>query len=386
MLWVLIGALGIPIAEEAHLTPSQKGLVVALPILAGSIMRVVVGLLADRVGGKRVGLAMLAFLFIPLALGAQLPARFYSMLAVGAMLGTAGASFAVALPLASRWFPPERQGLALGIAAAGNSGTVVTNLVAPRLAASIGYRGTFLAAMIPLAIVLAAFALLAREPPSATAKARPVLPLLQVPDLWWLCFFYAITFGGYVGLASFLPLFLRDQFGVGPIEAGYLTAGLTFLGSGARPIGGIIADRIGGARLLSALLFGIAATYGLVSRLPALPAAVAILGVTMCCLGFGNGAVFQVVPRLFAREIGAVTGLIGALGGAAGFLLPTLLGVARQRTGSFAPAFVGLAAAAGLAALGLRVLLARREAWRTLSAAARRAVGQGSGAIPQGAE
>src|ERR1700679_600567 len=129
MLWVLLGALGIPLAEAAHLGASQKGLVVALPVLTGSVLRIPMGMLADRLGAKRVGMGMLAFLFLPLALGSQLPASFAGLLAVGAMLGTAGSSFAVALPLASRWFPPERQGLAMGIAAAGNRGTVVTHLV-----------------------------------------------------------------------------------------------------------------------------------------------------------------------------------------------------------------------------------------------------------------
>jgi NNP family nitrate/nitrite transporter-like MFS transporter len=386
MLWVLLGALGIPIAEEAHLTPAQKGLVVALPILAGSLLRIVVGMLADRVGGKRVGMAMLAFLFIPLALGAQLPARFSGLLAVGVMLGTAGASFAVVLPLASRWFPPDRQGLALGIAAAGNSGTVLTNLIAPRLAASIGWRGVFWAAMLPLAFVFVAFAFLAKEPPNAKRSTRPLLPLLEVPDLWWLCMFYAVTFGGYVGLSSFLPLLLRDQFALTPIEAGYLTAALTFLGSGARPIGGIIADRVGGGRLLSVLLFVVAAGYGLASRLPALSATVAILAVTMCSLGLGNGAVFQVVPRRFAREIGAVTGLIGALGGAAGFLLPTLLGAARHRTGSFAPAFLGLAMAASAAALSLCALLVKSPTWREMAGARRRRVEPRAVAVLEGVE
>src|SRR5262249_7674140 len=150
---------------------------------------------------------------------------------------------------------------ALGIAAAGNSGTVVTNLVAPRLAASLGVASTFLIAMIALAIVLAAFAALAHEPPRL-ARPRAALPSLRDPDLRWLCLFYMVTFGGYVGLSSFLPLLLRDGYGASPIEAGYITGGLAFLGSAARPIGGIIADRVGGARLLSVLMIPIAAVYG----------------------------------------------------------------------------------------------------------------------------
>src|SRR5262245_54347390 len=268
MLWVLIGALGIPLAEAAHLSPAEKGFVVAVPILAGSLMRIVVGLLVDRIGGKRVGMMLLAFLFLPLTLAWQLEPSLPALIGIGAMLGIAGASFAVALPLASRWFPPERQGLAMGIAAAGNSGTVVTNLVAPRLVIAIGLGATFGVAMLALAFVLVAFSLLAYEPPKKSV--RPQLPSLRDRDLRWLCLFYAITFGGYVGLSSFSPLFFRDAYGVAPINAGYMTAGLACCGSFARPIGGIIADRIGGARLLGLLMFPIAIAYGVESSLPPL--------------------------------------------------------------------------------------------------------------------
>ncbi|HEY5921574.1 MAG TPA: MFS transporter, partial [Kofleriaceae bacterium] len=338
-------------------------IVVAVPILAGSLMRIVVGLLVDQIGGKRIGIMLLAFLFIPLALAWQLPPTLPSLIAIGAMLGFAGASFAVALPLASRWFPPERQGLAMGIAAAGNSGTVVTNLVAPRLAIAIGLGATFGVAMIALACVLVAFALLAHEPPRKATPARPRLPSFRDRDLRWLCLFYAITFGGYVGLSSFLPLFFRDAYGVTPIHAGYITAGLACAGSFARPIGGIIADRIGGTRLLALLLFPIAIAYAVESSMPPLPMMVAALAVSMMCLGLGNGAVFQIVPQRFERDLGAVTGLIGAIGGVGGFFLPTLLGSVRQTTGSFASGFVVLASISAIAAIALRLLMSSRGRW-----------------------
>ena len=361
MLWVLIGALGIPLAEAAHLTPAQKGFVVAVPILAGSLMRIVVGMLVDRIGGKRVGMMLLAFLFLPLTLAWQLEPTLPALICIGAMLGFAGASFAVALPLASRWFPPERQGLAMGIAAAGNSGTVVTNLVAPRLVIAIGLGATFGVAMIALAFVLVAFSVLAYEP--ARRATRPQFPSFRDPDLRWLCLFYAITFGGYVGLSSFLPLFLRDAYHVTPIHAGYMTAALACCGSFARPIGGIIADRIGGTRLLGILLFPIAIAYGLATSLPPLPMMLAVFAVAMTCLGLGNGAVFQIVPQRFVRDLGAVTGLIGAIGGVGGFFLPTLLGSVRGATGSFAFGFVVLATIAGLAAVSLRLLVSSRGRW-----------------------
>jgi MFS transporter, NNP family, nitrate/nitrite transporter len=368
MLWVLFGALGIQLSEAAGLSPAQKGLIVAVPILAGSLMRVPVGLMTDRFGGKRVGLLLLGFLFLPLGLASQLTPSLGMLLACGAMLGVAGASFAVALPLASRWFPPGRQGLAMGVAAAGNSGTVVTNLVAPRLAAAIGLGATFGVAMAVLALVVVAFAVLAHEPPHvARPSARPALPSFRDANLRWMCLFYAITFGGYVGLASFLPLYLRDGYGVAPVHAGYLTAGLAFLGSAARPIGGIISDRLGGSRVLAFLLFPIAIAYGLEAGQPELPAMIALLGVSMTCLGLGNGAVFQMVPQRFQRDIGAVTGVIGAVGGVGGFFLPTLLGGVRQYTGTFGYAFVALALLAMTGAICMRLLIAERGRWRTIA-------------------
>ncbi|HEY5947963.1 MAG TPA: MFS transporter [Kofleriaceae bacterium] len=369
MLWVLIGALGIPLAEAAHLSPAEKGLVVAVPLLAGSLMRIIIGMLVDRFGGKRIGVALLAFLFIPLVLAWQLTPTMPVLILIGAMLGFAGASFAVALPLASRWFPPERQGLAMGIAAAGNSGTVVTNLVAPRLVIAIGLGATFGVAMIALATVLVAFSVLAHEPPRKVTPTPPRFPSFRDPDLRWLCLFYAITFGGYVGLSSFLPLFFRDAYGATPVHAGYMTAFLACAGSFARPIGGIIADRVGGARLLAFLLFPIAIAYGAASSLPPLPVMIVVLFLTMACLGLGNGAVFQIVPQRFQRDLGAVTGLIGALGGIGGFFLPTLLGSVRQATGSFSFGFIVLASIAGFAAVSLRLLLSARGRWARLELA-----------------
>jgi NNP family nitrate/nitrite transporter-like MFS transporter len=374
MLWVLIGALGIPLAEAAQLSASQKGLVVALPLLVGSLLRIPIGMLVDRIGGKRVGVMLLVFLFAPLAVAWQVTPSLASLLAIGAMLGTAGASFAVALPLASRWFPPERQGLAMGVAAAGNSGTVITNLVAPRLAIAIGVGATFGVAMIVLACVLVAFASLAYEPPRRTTTSRSALPMFRDPDLRWMCLFYAITFGGYVGLSSFLPLFLRDAYGVSQIDAGYLTAGLAFLGSCSRPIGGIIADRIGGTRVLAFLLFPIAGAYCIEASAPALPLMIGMLALSMTCLGLGNGAVFQIVPQRFQRDLGAVTGVIGAIGGIGGFLLPMLLGGVRQYTGSFAAGFATLSVVAVLAAMVLRGLVSTRGRWHTTRGTASRPV------------
>jgi NNP family nitrate/nitrite transporter-like MFS transporter len=234
------------------------------------------------------------------------------------------------------------------------------------LAAAYGWHAVFALAMIPLAVVLVAFVLLAKESPNR-GKAQSLtsyLKILRAGDLWWFCLLYSVTFGGFVGLGSFLPLFFRDQYHVTPINAGYLTALVAFVGSGIRPIGGWLADKVGGVRLLSLLLFGISLAYFLSAGLPAITPMVAVLMFGMACLGMGNGAVFQLVPQRFRDEIGIATGVVGAIGGVGGFFLPTLLGSLKQSFGSFASGFVALACLALVAALALRLLVAIQHGWK----------------------
>jgi NNP family nitrate/nitrite transporter-like MFS transporter len=366
MIWVLLGALGVSISESLGLSAAQKGLMVAVPILSGSVMRIPLGLLSDRFGGRRVGIAMLLALYLPLLAGWRAGTSLGVLIAVGLMLGVAGASFAVVLPLASRWYPPERQGLVMGIAAAGNSGTVVANLVAPRIAASVGWHGVLALTTIPLTIVLIVFAALAKDSPArvATQSLSSYLTVLRERELWWFCLFYSVTFGGYVGLSSFMPILLRDQYRLPAVTAGYLTALAALAGSGLRPLGGYVADRIGGVRLLSVLFVGVASMYLAAARLPAIAPMVAILVTAMVCLGLGNGAVFQLVPQCFRRQIGIATGVVGAVGGLGGFMLPTMLGQFKQHTGSFAAGFVLLGCMATLAFLLLRWLMATNVNWK----------------------
>jgi NNP family nitrate/nitrite transporter-like MFS transporter len=367
MIWVLLGALGVSISESLGLTASQKGLMVAIPILSGSLMRIPLGLLSDRFGGRRVGIGMLLGLFVPLLVGWRAGTSLGTLLGVGLMLGVAGASFAVVLPLASRWYPPERQGLVMGIAAAGNSGTVVANLVAPRIAAVVGWHNVLALTTIPLVIVLVAFSLLAKDSPTRVTQQSlaSCLGVLRERELWWFCLLYSVTFGGYVGLSSFMPILLRDQYRLSAVAAGYLTALAALAGSGLRPVGGWVADRLGGVRLLSVLLVGIVGTYVAASTLPAVAPMVAVLVTAMVCLGLGNGAVFQLVPQCFRRRIGIATGVVGAVGGLGGFLLPMTLGQFKQRTGSYAPGFFMLGSLAMVTLILLRVLMARSERWRT---------------------
>jgi MFS transporter, NNP family, nitrate/nitrite transporter len=220
--------------------------------------------------------------------------------------------------------------------------------------------------MLPLALILAAFVLMAKDSPKAGANP-PLsnhLKALGHSDMWWFCLLYSVTFGGYVGLSSFLPLFLRDQYALDPVTAGSITALAAFVGSGIRPVGGYLADRVGGVRLLSIVLVGIAATYACVSMLPPIQVVSTLLVAGMACFGVGNGSVFQLVPQRFSAQIGIATGMVGAIGGLGGFFLPILLGSVKESSGSFAAGFVVLAVLATATVLALRGLVALEHGWR----------------------
>jgi NNP family nitrate/nitrite transporter-like MFS transporter len=269
------------------------------------------------------------------------------------MLGVAGASFAVALPMASRWYPPELQGLAMGIAGAGNSGTVFAALFAPRLAERFGWQAVFGFTMIPVLVTLLVFIILAKDAPGrrTTTGLRAYAGGLRQPATLWFALLYSVTFGGFVGLSSYLPILLRDQYEVSKVHAGDLTALCVLAGSAFRPIGGAIADRIGGLSVLTLLLAGVAALFVALAALPPLLTAIPLLVLIMGLLGMGNGSVFQMIPQVFGRQIGAVTGIVGAAGGPGGFYLPNVLGSLKEDTGSFGPGFLAFALLAGMALL-----------------------------------
>jgi NNP family nitrate/nitrite transporter-like MFS transporter len=356
MAWVLLGALGAYIGEDLGLSASEKGLMVAVPLLSAAVMRVALGLLGDRFGPRRVGLCSMGVVVVALLVG-WLGARTYgAVLGVGVLLGVAGASFAIALPLASRHFPPRHQGVAMGIAGAGNSGTVLTTLAAPRIAEQLGWHAVFGLALIPITLVWAAFAVLAKEPPRPARPARisDLRDVLRERDAWRLCGLYSVTFGGFVGLSSFLPIFFHDQYALTKVDAASLVAVGAALGSLLRPVGGYLADRHGATPVLTAV-FGVAAALLLfTSALPALGATAIAFPLAMGTLGIGNGAVFQLVGLHYRERIGIVTGIVGAAGGLGGFLLPIVLGVGRDAIGSYGP---GLGAISAAAVIGLLTTL-----------------------------
>lgn len=371
MVWVMLGPLGVQIAADLGLDHAQKGLMVAVPVLAGAILRIVMGVLVDHLKPKIAGAIGQVVVIAALAVAWQVGIHSYEQtLLLGVFLGVAGASFAVALPLASRWYPPEHQGTALGIAGAGNSGTALAALVAPALAAAYGWTNVFGLALIPLVAVFAFYLAVAKDAPECP-PAKPLADYFKVlkdKDAWWFMFFYSVTFGGFVGLASSLTIYFNTQYGLDAKTAGYFTAACVFAGSLVRPVGGAIADRIGGIRSLSVVYVAAALFLGIVSvGLPAAWMALATFVAAMLALGLGNGAVFQLVPQRFRREIGVMTGLVGMAGGVGGFYLASSLGYAKQATGSYQPGFLIFAALALAALVGLSSVKTR---WRTTWGAA----------------
>ncbi len=366
MVWVMLGPLGVQIAAALGLTAAQKGMMVATPVLAGALLRIVMGVLVDHLKPKLAGLIGQLVVMSGLAWAWLAGIHTYrEVLMLGVLLGFAGAAFAVALPLASRWYPPQHQGTALGIAGAGNSGTVFAALFAPSLAVAFGWGNVFGLALIPAGVAFLVYLAFAKDAPDCPVpkSLSQYLGVLRDRDAWWFMFFYFVTFGGFVGLASSLTIYFNDQYGMSPVHAGYFTAACVFAGSLVRPMGGMLADRIGGIRTLLAV-YTLAGVFLVIVSFGAPSAEVALAGfmLAMGTLGFGNGAVFQLVPQRFRKEIGVMTGLVGMAGGIGGFYLAASLGYLKGVTGDYQ---VGLLIFAGLCVVALVGLSAVKTRWRT---------------------
>lgn len=366
MVWVLLGPLAVQISKSLSLTASEKGLMVATPLLAGALLRIVMGILVDHLKPKMAGAIGQAIVLLALLTAWLVGIDKYSqVMLLAVFLGVAGAAFAVALPLASRWYPPEHQGTALGIAGAGNSGTVFAALFAPSLAKAFGWTAVFGLAAIPLGIAFIVYLIFAKDSPECPPpkSLSQYLAVFKDQDAWWFMFFYLVTFGGFSGLASSLTLYFNDQYGLTPVVAGFYTAAAVFAGSLVRPIGGAVADRIGGIRSLLVMYTAAAVFLAIVSvHMPTAPIALLFFILGMGCLGMGNGAVFQLIPQRFRKEIGVMTGFVGMAGGIGGFLLATGLGYSKQVTGDYQ---FGLLVFAGMALFAWVGLLSVKNRWRT---------------------
>ncbi|PFP27553.1 MFS transporter [Bacillus sp. AFS073361] len=363
MIWVILGALGVYITKDFGLTPSQKGFIVALPILSGSFFRLILGVLTDRIGPRKTAISGMLVTIIPLVWGWLFGQTLTELYVIGILLGVAGASFAAAIPMASRWYPPHLQGLAMGIAGAGNSGTLFATLFGPRLAERMGWHNVLGLALIPLLTVFLLYIILAKDAPSQPAP-KPMVEYLKVfkqKDTWYFCLLYSVTFGGFVGLSSFLSIFFVDQYHLSKVTAGDFVTLCVAAGSFFRPVGGFIADKIGGVRLLTFLFIGVALSMFGVSQLPPLAVVTTLLFIGMLCLGMGNGAVFQLVPQRFQEEIGMITGIVGAAGGVGGFFVPNILGTLKEVTGTYGTGFMVYT---GIGVAALIVLFIAQVSWR----------------------
>ncbi|WP_123042447.1 nitrate/nitrite transporter [Cohnella candidum] len=364
MVWVMMGPLAVIIMNDFDMTAVQKANLVALPTLGGSILRLVLGYLTDRIGPKRTGQLGLLLTMVPLVWAWLFANSLSSLYVIALLLGIAGASFAAALPLASRWYPPQYQGLAMGIAGAGNSGTIFATLFANRIANSFGdWHPVFGLALIPITIVFIVFSLLAKDSPQQPAplKIADYGRVFRFRDTWLFCLLYSVTFGGFVGMSTYLTIFFNTQYGLSAVRAADFTTICVIGGSFFRPVGGWLADRLGGIRMLIMLYAGVSVLLFAISSLPSLSLIIALLFVMMMMLGMGNGAVFQLVPQRFRKEIGIMTGIVGAAGGLGGYFLPKILGTIKQSAGSYAPGFLILAGIAMLCAL---IVIAVQKDWK----------------------
>ncbi len=327
--WGLLSAFAPRFRAAFDLSASQTALLVAVPVLLGSLFRIPAGILADRFGGRAVFTVLMLVSAVPVLLVPH-AGDYRTLLVVAFFLGLAGSSFAVGVGYVSRWTPPARQGAAVGLYGLGNIGQSAAVFLGPVVAGAMGVAFVFRAVAAALVAWAIVFALLARDAPSPAPPRgfSATASLLGRPLAWVLALFYFLTFGGFVAFSIYLPTLLNNLFGLSPTDAGFRTAGFVVLATLLRPVGGTLADAIGGARVLRGVFLGVVPFALLLAWPSIVPFTVGALGCA-ALLGLGNGAVFKLVPQYFPGETGTVTGLVGAMGGLGGFFPPLLLGFFR---------------------------------------------------------
>ena len=342
-IWVLNGAMAPFISETFHLSPAQKGLMLSVPIIAGALMRFPLGVLSQYIGRKNATLVEMTMIALAMLFGFFFVDSFNDLLAMGVLLGIAGASFGVALSLGSGSYPAQHKGLAMGLVGAGNVGTAVAVLVAPPLAQAIGWKSVYAVAAAAILVPMVTMILFAREPKDVDSHAslRGHVACLFEKDGWAFSLIYAVTFGGFIGLTTFLPSYYHDQFGVSKVQAGQLTMLAAFMGAAVRVLGGGLSDRFGGVTTLTWVLAIVGVTLtaaGLASGSLALTTLLLI--VCFAALGAGNGALFQLVPLRWPAATAVAGSMIGELGALGGGLVPNAMGLSKQYLGSYLWGFV----------------------------------------------
>jgi len=389
MVWTMLGPLSTEIAEALALaghiiTAGEKATLLSLPILSGAFLRILLGFSVDKLGPKTTALmaqtVVIAALLTAYLLGDTI--TYNQLLIVALGLGFAGASFAVALPQAGQWYPPKLQGIVLGIAGAGNIGVVIDFMFAPKIAEHWGWEAVFGVGAVMAVIVFIAYMFIAKNAPESVYKARPKKlsdygKLLKDKDTWWFSLFYAISFGGFIGFAGYMKVYLMNTYSVDmstfgvdmfnepnvKVIAGYFGALTIFAGAMLRPVGGAVADKMGGIKSLY-IFFSIVAILAFVNAFVALPfwLAIVVIFFIMASLGMANGAVFQLVPQRFGKDIGIMTGIIGAAGGIGGTALIQTFGWSKGAFDGYSTGFMIFAMVVLVAIAGISLVKTR---WRT---------------------
>ncbi|MFS2098448.1 nitrate/nitrite transporter [Variovorax sp. Varisp85] len=361
-IWVLNGAMAPFIGETFNLSPAQKGLMLSVPIIAGALMRFPLGILSQYIGRKKATLVEMGLIAVAMLFGFFFVKSFNNLLAMGVLLGIAGASFGVALSLGSGWFPPQHKGLAMGLVGAGNVGTAVSVLVAPPLALWLGWQAVYGVAAVAILVPMVVMVVFAKEPPDVNAHSsfREHIACLFEKDGWVFSLIYGVTFGGFIGLTTFLPSYYYDQFGVSKVQAGQLTMLAAFMGAAVRIVGGWLSDRWGGVNTLTVVLLVVAVSLVLVGvSSGSLAVTTLVLIVCFAALGAGNGALFQLVPLRWPASTAVAGSMIGEIGALGGGLVPNAMGLSKQYLGSYLWGFVFFAMLS-LAMLGvMRVMQIR---------------------------
>ena len=384
-IWVLNGAMAPFIKEAYQLNAAQMGLMLSIPIVAGALMRFPLGLLAQYIGRKAATLVEMGMICVAMLFGLVFVDSFGDLLAMGVLLGIAGASFGVALSLGSGSFPPQHKGLAMGLVGAGNVGTAVSVLVAPPLAQWLGWQAVYGAAACAILVPATVMVVWAREPDDIDphASMREHVACLFEKDGWVFSLIYCVTFGGFIGLTSFLPSYYFEQFGVSKVQAGQLTMLAAFMGATLRVVGGWLSDRWGGLNTLTLVLAVVAGSLvaiGLAGG--SLVATTLLMMLCFAALGAGNGALFQLVPLRWPTTTAVAGSMIGEIGALGGGLVPGTMGAVRQVLGSYATGFFVFA---GLALVVLCVMRYMQIRWtRTWAEKGGRARTQASRTLPEG--
>ncbi|WP_405490652.1 nitrate/nitrite transporter [Nocardia sp. NBC_00511] len=376
--WNLIGPLSSSYTKMLHLSAGQTSLLVATPVLVGSLGRIPVGVLTDRFGGRRMFAVICLLTIIPVMFVGSANS-FGSLLFWAFLLGVGGTSFAVGIPFVNNWYEASRRGFATGVFGVGMGGTALSALLTPRLVEHLGRMTTHLIMAAALAVMGAVMLLFSKDSPKWSPATEPALPrireALRMRATWQGAFLYAVAFGGFVAFSTYLPTVLHNVYDFAQSDAGIRTAGFAIAGVLARPVGGMLSDRVGPVRVLIAAFAGVALMAVLLAlELPAELPAGATLVVMAFFLGLGTGGVFALVAKLVEpARVGTVTGLVGAAGGLGGYFPPLVMGLTFARTDTYTLGYLLLAGTAA-AALLFTVTLRRAVAPPTHADAAVRAV------------